>query len=67
MRRDQRVPGEREAGAAAASVVAAARIVVERWGLPWMHRRVGGEKLGVWVLGMIWIAIPAVLGLVLFW
>ena len=66
MRRDQWAGGERVAAVVATSVVAAARILVERWAPPWMHRRVAGEKLGVWLLGLAWIAAPALLALLLF-
>lgn len=66
MRPDRWAGGERVAAVVASSVVAAARTLVGRWGPPWMHRRVAGEKLGVWIVGMTWIAAPTLLALWLF-
>jgi hypothetical protein len=49
-----------------AEVVRASRVVVARWGPPWSRRRLAGEPLGVWMLVLLGLVLPAGVGLALF-
>jgi hypothetical protein len=40
------------------SSLTALRILVDHWDWPWAQRRFLGERAGVWVLGMVWLALP---------
>lgn len=42
-----------------ARFVIAATAVVNTWGPRWTRRRVLGKPLGVWLLGLVWMALPA--------
>jgi hypothetical protein len=46
------------------SGLAALRSIVDHWPAAWAQRRFMGERLGVWVLAVTWLALPV--GLVVF-
>lgn len=46
----------------ASTFVAAASVVVERWGPRWARRRLGtGSPVGAWLLLTLWLGLPILL------
>jgi hypothetical protein len=61
----QSSPGNR-ARSLLAEFVRASRVVVTRWGPPWLRRPLAGEPVGVWLLVLLGLLFSAGVGLALF-
>ena len=66
MRREHRAEAERVVVSVFRGGLAALRILVDHWPAPWVQRRILGERLGVWMLGVAWLTLAGGVAIVLF-
>jgi hypothetical protein len=67
MWRRQTGAAERMGSDVCRSALAALHILVDRWRAPWAQRRFMGERLGVWVLAVLWLSLTTALAVFLFY